>query len=74
MLYNHFRWVVFVSVKKTYEQYMKLYYMRISHMRVKWNEICYIAILRRLGGFGTNISHKNFAKYEIVAQERVFVC
>ena len=39
---NHFRWVVFVSVKNTYEQYLKFDYMRISHMRVKWNEIRYI--------------------------------
>ena len=45
-----------MSAKNTY---MKFDYMRLSHMRVKWDEIRYIPICRRLGGFGTN---KNFAK------------
>ena len=42
------------------EEYIRIvhefYCMRISHMRVKWNEIP-LPILRRLGGFGTNNSY-----------------
>ena len=45
--------------------------MRISHMRVKWNEIA-LPILRRLGGFGTNNSYKNFAKCEICGSRTCF--
>ena len=50
---------------------MKFYYMRISHMRVKWNEIS-LPILRRLGGFGTNNSCKNFTKCEICGSRTCF--
>ena len=48
--------------------------MRLSHRRVKWNEIRY-TILRRPGGFGTNNSHMNFAKCELKLWfKNVFSC
>ena len=50
-----------------------LLYMRISHMRVKWNEIS-LPILRRLGDLVPIILIRTLRNVKFVVEERVFVC
>ena len=52
---------------------MKFYYMRISHMRVKWNEICYIPIRYQFfAGLEDLVPIIHFAKCEICGSRTCF--
>ena len=63
-----------MSAKNTY---MKFDYMRLSHMRVKWNEIRYIPICYQFFAGWEDlvliINIRTLRNVKIVVQERVFV-
>ena len=63
-----------MSAKNTY---MKFDYMRLSHMRVKWNEIRYIPICYQFFAGWEDlvliIHIRTLRNVKIVVQERVFV-
>ena len=65
-----------MSAKNTY-MYMKFDYMRLSHMRVKWNEIRYIPICYQFFAGWEDlvllIHIRTLRNVKIVVQERVFV-